>query len=229
MKGQIVYVKGNQASEKQAGVAISSFTKLGYDVDLVEGITPSTIMNYPKYESMKGSRLESFMLNDNNLRKYTVKKSCVLNNIMFAKKVVEFDQPMMFLEHDAQAILPLNDLDFDEYCFLAIETWNKPPSGLALNQFRGYNPSYSLGVHDFPNDWPLKYHKDTIYKDANLTPGTMAYALSPKGAKKILHAVDKNGLEQSDFLINSYVVRLQYVYPAIVKHQPENLNLSHRL
>lgn len=229
MKHIVHYVKGNPESEKQADVAFNSFKKFGYQVEKKFGITPATVSQYDNYNILPGSRLESFSVNDNNERKFQVKKSCVLNNIEFAQAVVAADQPMVFLEHDAECVLFQKDLDFDEYCYLAIETWNKPPSGLALNQFREYNPLYGFGVNDFPSDWPLTYHKETEYKGANLTPGTMAYALSPKGAKKILHAAETTGLEQSDFLINSKVVRLQYVFPAIVRHQSKNLNLSHRL
>ena len=229
MKCVVHYVEGNKESEEQAKVAYNSFDKYGYDVTKKQGITPATLSNYDNYKVLEGSRLQSFSINDNDQRKFQVKKSCVLNNIEFAKSVIEADEPMIFLEHDAQCAMLYKDFDFDEYCYLAIETWNKPPSGLALNQFRGYSPLYGMDVNNFPSDWPLKYHKDTLYKHANLTPGTMAYALSPKGAKKILHAVETHGLEQSDFLINSDVVRLQYIFPAIAKHQPKNLNLSHRL
>jgi GR25 family glycosyltransferase involved in LPS biosynthesis len=60
-----------------------------------------------------------------------------------------------------------------------------------------------------------------------MTPGTAAYALTPSGAKKILYAAKKRGLEQSDFIINSANIRLQYVYPSPVKYNVVNLQSSH--
>ena len=229
MKGIIHYIQDHTESTNQAITALKSFKQHGCDVKLKPGITPSVLNNYDNYKVLENSRLESFLVNDNNERKHRVKKSCVLNNIEFAKKVIEYDAPMMFIEHDALCINYIDKMDFDEVCFMAIETWNKPPSGLALSKFMSYNITHSLGVNDFPEDWPLKYTRDTKYKGSSLIPGTMCYGLTPKGAKKILYEAETSGLEQSDFIINSSVVRLQYVYPSPVKHQKVNLNLSHRL
>ncbi len=229
MRGVIHYIKDHAESTNQAKKAYNSFKHYKYDVELKPGITPATLNNYDNYKVLENSRLESFLVNDNNERKYKVKKSCVLNNIEFAKIVIEQDEPMMFIEHDALCINSIDRIDFDEVCFMAIETWNKPPSGLALSKFMNYNIPYNIGVNDFPEDWPLKYTRDTKYREASLIPGTMCYGLTPKGAKKIIHEAETSGMEQSDFIINSSVVRLQYVYPSPVKHQKVNLNLSHRL
>ena len=229
MQGIIHQVKYNKGSESQAQECYRTFKMYGHDVIIKDGITPNTVKEYDVYNVLEKSRLESFLKDDNDERKHLVKKSCVLNNIEFCKKVIEYDKPMMFLEHDALCVSPFENIDFDEFVYLAIEYWNKPPSGLALKQFVGYNPIYRIGVNDFPDDWPLTYHKETLYKDNKLTPGTMCYGLTPKGAKKIIHNAEKYGLEQSDYLINSGVVRLQYIYPSVVKQQSTNLNLSHRL
>lgn len=229
MKGVIHYILDHLESTKQATDAYNSFKHYNCDIELKAGITPTTLNSYDNYKVLKNSRLESFLVNDKNKRKHKVKKSCVLNNIEFAKMVIAKDEPMMFIEHDALCIDIIDNIDFDEVCFMAIETWNKPPSGLALSKFISYNITHNLGVNDFPEDWPLKYTRDTKYKGSSLIPGTMCYGLTPKGAKKIIHEAETSGLEQSDFIINSSVVRLQYVYPSPVKHQKVNLNLSHRL
>jgi hypothetical protein len=229
MKGVIHYILDHLESTKQATDAYNSFKHYNCDVELKAGITPATLDSYNNYKVLKNSRLESFLVKDKNERKHKVKKSCVLNNIEFAKMVIAKDEPMMFIEHDALCIDIIDNIDFDEVCFMAIETWNKPPSGLALSKFMSYNITHNLGVNDFPEDWPLKYTRDTKYKGSSLIPGTMCYGLTPKGAKKIIREAETSGLEQSDFIINSSVVRLQYVYPSPVKHQKVNLNLSHRL
>jgi GR25 family glycosyltransferase involved in LPS biosynthesis len=77
--------------------------------------------------------------------------------------------------------------------------------------------------------YDLGYHKESIYHGAMMTPGTSAYILTPRGAKKLLSAAEKHGLDQSDFIINNDVLNMEYIYPSPVKFQKVNPNLSHRL
>ena len=49
----------------------------------------------------------------------------------------------------------------------------------------------------------------------------------PKGAKKLLSAIDKHGFDQSDFMINSKNVRMQYIVPSPVKFNTVNLSTSY--
>ena len=97
----------------------------------------------------------------------------------------------------------------------------------ALGKYK-WRPPFEMGVTTFPRNYPLKYYRPTIYKGHNMTPGTAAYMLTPWGAEKILKAVEKNGLEQSDFIINERNLKLQYITPSIAKYQKRNLNLSHQ-
>ena len=60
-----------------------------------------------------------------------------------------------------------------------------------------------------------------------MAPGTGAYCVSPKGAKKLLSAIDKHGFDQSDFMINSKNVRMQYIVPSPVKFNTVNLSTSY--
>mgnify|MGYP005679954911 FL=1 len=48
-----------------------------------------------------------------------------------------------------------------------------------------------------------------------------------KGAKKLLSAIDKHGFDQSDFMINSKNVRMQYIVPSPVKFNTVNLSTSY--
>ena len=61
-----------------------------------------------------------------------------------------------------------------------------------------------------------------------MTPGTVAYIVSPVGAKKLLEAIKKHGIEQSDFHINEANVPLSYMHPSPVIYNT-NLNTSHNL
>ena len=46
-------------------------------------------------------------------------------------------------------------------------------------------------------------------------------------AKKLLSAIDKHGFDQSDFMINSKNVRMQYIVPSPVKFNTVNLSTSY--
>lgn len=227
MKGNLIYVAEHQGSVFQALTAKASFDLYGWNVDLVEGITPDTLKedDFP-YEDLPNGRFSDFHRQD--LRKYRVKKSCLFNNLKFAQRVIERDEPMIFLEHDTIAVEKCREFDFDEYCFLSYQYAFRPPGALAKYPYNQYELKGNKGVNDFPDDYPVVYYHKSIYKGARQTPGTAAYALSPKGAKKILFAAEK-GLEQSDYIINSYNLRLQYLWPSTVSYQKENLNLSHKL
>ena len=228
MKVQVTQVKGHAISEKQAAQAINSFDKHKWTVTVNNGITPDTLTESDFTSNIiNKSRLNDFQ--SNNPRKFLVKKSCLFNNLKFFEKVIDVDEPMVFAEHDALCIRDYTDFEFDEFCFLAMEYAFQPPTGLAVQPYRGWKPEKKIGVFDFPKNYPLLYYKENIYKNSLMSPGTAAYAITPKGAKKILNAVTTHGLDQSDFIINSYNIRMQYVFPSPVKYNSMNLNLSHRL
>ena len=60
-----------------------------------------------------------------------------------------------------------------------------------------------------------------------MAPGTAAYALTPKGARRLLDALETHGIDQSDFFINSMNVSMDYISPAPVKFNSKNLKTSH--
>ena len=43
-----------------------------------------------------------------------------------------------------------------------------------------------------------------------MVPGTGSYAITPKGAAKMLDAIERCGLDQSDYMLNSFNVNLNY-------------------
>lgn len=227
MKVQITYIN-RPDSIKQAKQSLASFTKKGWDAELLEGVTPATLNenDFP-YQDMENGRLASFKVNEP--KKYPVKKSCLFNNLKFCQKVIELDTPMVFAEHDALCISSPEEWQFEEFLFLAFEYAFEPPTALAKPPFNRWTHLSHYGVQEFPYNYPLTYYKDNIYKNHIMTPGTAAYALTPKGASKILRAAERWGLEQSDFIINDFNVKMQYVYPSPVRYNKVNLNLSHEV
>ena len=132
---------------------------------------------------------------------------------------------MVFAEHDTLCLEEYRGFWPHDFCFLAMDYAFQPPTTLAKYKWR---PPFEMGVKPFPRNYPLQYYRDTVYKGHNMTPGTAAYMLTPGGAKKILKAVEKHGLEQSDFIINERNLKLEYISPSIVKFNTRNLNLSHQ-
>jgi len=226
MKVQITYIPKEKSIE-QANHSLKSFLDHGYDAELNLGITPNTLdeSEFPFHDIEKG-RLQSFKINEP--KKYPIKKSCLFNNLRFARRVLESNESMIFAEHDAVCIGAWSDWDFEDFLFLSFDYAFKPPTALnIIIPCRNYKLPTTKGVLDFPSNYPLKYYKDTIYKGSIMTPGTAAYALSPSGARKLLNAAETHGLEQSDMIINTYNMRLQYVHPSPCKYSTINLNTSH--
>lgn len=223
MKGQIVYIGGHRASESQAYQALNSFRKYKWDVELYEGITHFNLEERnPKI--IENSRLHDFKTQ--NYNRYLTKVSCATNNLNFFHRVADGGEPMAFIEHDAICIDYPQDYDFEDCLILNAEFVFKPPNKLAINQFKDYAwPSF--GIADLPEDFGLKYHKENPWKGSSMIPGTGAYALTPAGAKKMIMAVKKYGLDQSDFMINTANLRIQYINPSPVKFNTKNLSTSY--
>jgi len=226
MKARLHYVKGHIGSEEQAMQSLASFRRYGWDVELVEGVTPDTI-DETEFTSkiLGGSRLEDFAAQD--YRKFLVKKSCLFNNLRLMVDCVESNESMIFLEHDSICTANYEEFEFDEFCSLSYEYAFKEPTALAKYDWTPI--SLVKGVLPFCRTHPLQYYKNSIYKGSNMTPGTAAYAISPRGAMKVLDAVERNGIDQSDFLINSDVIKLDYLNPSPIRYANTNLNLSHTL
>lgn len=229
MKGQVTYVKGHAESEQQAEQAYKSLVKRGWDVAMVEGVTPETLddkeMDVPL---LPGGRLIGF--NQNEPRKYAIKKSCLTNHYRFYKKVIEADEPMAFFEHDAIACGRPQDWDFQDLLVLNMEYAFLPPTVFGtMQKFGGYKAPLALSPKRLPSDYPLQYYKENAFKGYNCIPGTAAYAITPRGAKKMMESYTKYGLDQSDFQINDLTVTMEYILPSPIKFNTVNLNTSHNL
>ena len=224
MKVRIVYVKGNKDSEAQANQSLKSWLDNGWEAELYPGYTPDTLdrEKFP-YPDMDKGRLQSFLQTEPH--KHPIKTAVAFNNLQFFQDVIQYNEPMVFAEHDSICLSEYRGFWAEDYCFLAMDYAFKPPQTLGKYN---WTPPFEMGVKPFPRNYPLQYYKDTIYKGHNMVPGNGAYMLTPNGAKKMLKAVEKHGLEQSDMIINGRNIKLEYISPSIVKFNTRNLNLSHR-
>ena len=79
-------------------------------------------------------------------------------------------------------------VEFTDYLILNCEFVFRPPNKLGLIQFKDYEwPSF--GLCPWPENYPLKYRHENLWKESDMAPGTAAYAITPDGAKKMLMAV----------------------------------------
>jgi hypothetical protein len=115
-----------------------------------------------------------------------------------------------------------NNPHWDEVLIMNMESAFKQP---VFNHVSN-KPTPSLGVNVY-NKSPLNYRFDNDFKGSLMIPGTGAYAVTPKGAKRMLNALHKYGWEQSDFFINTFNVNLEYIMPEYFTFKHSNLNTSH--
>ena len=227
MKGQIVYIEGHMESEEQAQQALTSFERWNWDVELHKGLTAETVQDTEEFKNLdiiEKSRLLDFKVED--YHKYLTKMACAINNIQFWKKVIEYNEPMAFIEHDAICITSWDKHEFSDYLILNCESVFQPPNKLGLLQFMEYNWK-TFGLARWAEDYPLKYHKKNAWFNASMAPGTGAYAMSPQGAKKMIKAIETHGMDQSDFMINSKNVTMQTCIPSPVTFNTVNLSTSY--
>ena len=226
MKAYVVYVKGHKLSEKYKEIALNNCLRQKWEAEEFEGITPKTLDTCDDIPIAEGSRAADFFREDPNGR-FRTKKSCFNNHIRVWKKCIELNEPVAFIEQDADCIRPWRNDSFDELLILNIESAFKQKVFFNLANDLGYLEHWRLGVNDY-TDAPIRYrHKNPQWFGSLMIPGTAAYAISPKGAKRLLASVEKNGWEQSDFFINTNNVHIQYVVPEYFTFTLRNLNMSH--
>jgi len=222
MKAFIYYISNHTPSILQAEDALRSFNiNSGWEPTLTKGITPKTLEEYPTIKEQ--SRLLNFQKENEN--RFKTKVSCAMNHLTFWEKVVELNEPCAFIEHDAICIGSWKNYDFDEYLILNADHVFRPPNKLGIKKYESFEFPKTDSPKDLPKNYPLQYYRENNWKGSNMAPGTGAYAITPKGALKMLKAAKFDGLDQSDFMINSHNVKLQYM--TLFKFNKQNLSTSY--
>lgn len=226
MKSYVIYVKGNHQSEEYAKTCLRSCLVNGFDAEMFEGVQRSTLNYWDEQTGnlapMKDSRAQGHF--NDTVKRYETKKSCFLNHVRLWNKCVELDEPIAVLEHDAYCSRGWDNVSFDELLILNITS--------AFNQkvFQSLKPKinsidWGFGLCTYTNS-PLVYTKNENFKGGLMMPGTASYAITPKGAKRLLKHLEL-GWEQSDYYINSKSVNIQYMIPEYFTFKLPNLRMSH--
>lgn len=222
MKSFIVYVKNHEKSEAYMKSCLVSCENMGFEAEPFEGVIPTTLEDYKDlmYPEIPNGRATSFK--DNNLKTYNTKRSCFTNHVRIWKKCIELNLPVAFIEQDSYCIKAWDNRPFEELLILNIESAFKQT---VFSHVRG-KPNPLIGTNDYNNS-PLIYNKINHFYGSLMIPGTAAYAVTPKGAKRLLSNLETHGWDQSDFFINTKNVRIQYAYPEYFTFKHPNLNMSH--
>tara|TARA_E500000178_G_scaffold355993_1_gene430968 strand:+ start:2306 stop:3004 length:699 start_codon:yes stop_codon:yes gene_type:complete len=222
MKAFIIYIKNHEGSTATANLTLESCEKHGYSAELYEGITPSTLSAWEEKYKLENKVLNPSHMYDRQIGingsefTYQCKYSNFLNHYTLWNKCVELDEKIIILEHDALAVSEWKNPKFDELLVLNVR------SGLygeELDKLR--KPELYKGVHDYKNKY-LNYKAKNIWFDASMIPGTASYAISPKGAKRLISNIKKYGWDKADYIVNNKSVHMQYI-------QPDYFHFSHHI
>jgi GR25 family glycosyltransferase involved in LPS biosynthesis len=222
----IIFIKGHDKSTQLADQCKASCEKYAIKHTMVPGVTPETLSAYEMHYPLKplmNSRAWDY--EKQNQPMLANKKSCFLNHVLFWKRVIADDIPMIFLEHDALALRPMDKIDFDELLVLNMDSAFRHNKNLWKKHKGSYIYKNKKPVLR-PLESSLKYWKANLFNGSVCVPGTASYAVTPKGAKRLWDSVWKNGWDQSDFFINSKNVNIEYVDPDVFGFNGVNLQTS---
>lgn len=227
MKANIIYIESHTKSNEAANNCLQSCEKFGIiDAELVSGITPASLSYFEELYRIKpvvNSRAYAYETEQQPM--YHTKKSCFFNHVLFWEKVVDKNEPMIFLEHDAVCIREYDYPDFDEVLVLNLD------AAFRHNKNLWKKHAYSYIYKDEqsavrPLVSSLKYWKENKFKGGYLIPGTAAYAITPKGATRLLESTRMEGWDQSDFFINTKNVNIEYADPQYFAFSGPNMSTS---
>lgn len=228
MFAQIIYIEGHKKSEESANRCLTSCDVYGYSASKVQGITPITLpIAEEKYKLFPLTNSRAWDYETQNQPYLKTKKSCFLNHVIFWEKVVTTNDIGIFLEHDALATTIWDDPNFTEVLCLNMKSafdFNRNLNKDGKGESFTYKNTLPRVLRDMQSK--LVYLKNNLFKGAILIPGTAAYAITPKGAERLLKSLKINGWDQSDFFINTKNVNIQYADPDYFKFNGENLKTS---
>lgn len=221
MKAFIIHTDHNKSVE-YANKALKSFDNYnGWKPELFNGVTIETLSEYEEQYNIKvkiESRAITFLPNH-----FKVKKSCFLNHYRLFHKCIELNEPLAVIEHDSHCVGNWDNLEFDN---ILIMNYNSAIRQQVFKNIWNKNPLLSnAGLSDI--NFSVKYKFESKLKDESAIPGTAAYAVTPSGARKMLNAIQTNGWDQSDYIINTGYVRIQCLNPELFTFKLPNLKMSH--
>lgn len=226
MKAFVIYVKNHTKSESYSKLVLDSCKDKGFEAELFEGVTKHNLSSYEdKYDFKRiiPSRANDFY--GQNIDLFKTKKSVFYNGYRLWNKCVELDQPIVVLEHDSVCVREWDNLEFDELLVLNGQScWNQPVFDHVW--LRHIKPQYFNPINEYDSKI-LWYKFKNYFYGSYMIPGAAAYAITPKGAKRLIEKTHELGWEQNDHFINTKSIRIQVAGKEYFSFHSENLNMSH--
>lgn len=204
MRAYVMRKKGDELSERLSDECVESGKKFGIDIEKFDGI-------YDNHDAILEQ--EGIFPNPSIIKKlrkgYT---GCFLSHYLVWKKAIEFNEPILVLEHDALFVRPLPENILSMFDTL-----------LVLDRF-SRDENYEELIK---TDFPLKIHKheqvsEVTGKMINRTHirGAHGVLIKPEGAKQIINSLKTHGYLISDVAINQCYLTYYSIEPTIVRVNP---------
>lgn len=232
MDTYIIYVKGHPASEAAAREALASFNgHHGWEPILFEGLTPKTLEAWERsmgwtFRPKPHSRANSFA--EREPWHYPAKKACSMNHYILYKQCIEDGAPIAIVEHDVKCVGDWNNTEFSEVLVMNLKSALQQG---ALNEILKLNQELAEkgppeGIHPYRLNG-LNYRRNPACPEAVIAPGSAAIAVTPSGAKKLVDIYERQGWEQSDFILNTGFVAMETIGPELFSWNGHKLSLSY--
>jgi GR25 family glycosyltransferase involved in LPS biosynthesis len=206
MKAFVMRKKDDELSERLSDECVASGKKFGIDIEKFDGI-------YSDHDAIL-AREGLFPLPSAIKKLRNGYKGCFLSHYLVWKKAIEFNEPILVLEHDAVILRPLPENILSMFDTL-----------LVLDRFSREENYEELLTTEFP----LKIHRherllkvDNLDKQVNRTHirGAHGVLIKPKGATHLIDSIKKHGYLISDVAINQCYMTYYSIEPTIVRVNP---------
>lgn len=229
-KAFVIHLDENKTSVKTAKWAVESSVKHGLGAQLFSGITPDTLHKWESKYKLEKDVMKPSHMYDRQIGKngsnftYQCKYSNFLNHYTLWHECLELDKTIVILEHDVLCIRNWDTPSFNELLVLNIH------SGLYNPEFEKLQkPNLHTGIHNYENKF-LDYKSKNLWQGAGMIPGSAAYAVSPRGATRLIENVKLHGWDKADYIINTKSVHMEYAMPDYYQfshHLISNQRTSH--
>jgi len=224
MKAFVITLRGNEYSERKAARCIETASQFGVEVTQFDAVPADEAE-----QVMQACGLKWTWANDNTsfalcpitkLRQHPYgrlapKIGCSMSHFLLWGMCVALDETFLILEHDAEFIRPLPNIDFDGICQINDPTGATPKGAYWAEKMIERGKQHA-GVHVWP--------KTKMF--ANDKPdglaGNSAYLIKPWAAKELVTKCDQLGLWPNDAVMcRQLFPYLQELYPFVTEVKQE--------
>jgi len=214
LKHFIITIKDHKESEYASDVCISSskHVKNNFNIEIFNAIIPEQVDKLLLKENIKWTYPDTNAIQDFKsgltLHPYVTKNkkariACGLSHYMLWKECIENNEPYLILEHDSIFHKKL------DYQYILDSKYNI----IGLNDPRGATRKsgifYNTVINSKTNIVPIPKVDDE--KVPQGLAGNSSYIIKPKGAKKLIDAVDYDGLWPNDAIMCNQLIPLMGV------------------